>query len=128
MGGALSGVFGLLALSLASLGMYGVMAYTVNLRQREMGVRLALGAEPRKVVRLVLRDGLRLVSIGIAVGLSGAVAIATVLSRLLHGISPVEPLSLLGGTALLAGVAFIACYLPARRVSRLEPVSVLRAN
>jgi predicted permease len=128
MGSALLGVFGLLALSLASLGMYGVMAYTVHLRQREMGVRLALGADPAAVVRLVLRDGFRLVGIGVAIGIAGAAAIATLLTSFLHGVSAIEPASVLTATAVLVGVAFVACYLPARRASRLEPLSVLRTN
>src|SRR4029450_9902615 len=98
MSGGLLGVFGLLALSLASLGMYGVMAYTVSLRRREMGVRLALGADPGTVLRMVLRDGLKLVGIGLTVGTAGAVGISSLLSRFLYGLSARRPASLRGAT------------------------------
>jgi predicted permease len=128
MSGALFGVFGLLALALAGLGMYGVMAHAVHLRQREMGVRMALGAEPTRVVRLVLGDGIRLVVVGVAIGIVGAAGIGTLLSGLLHGVSPLEPMSVGAATLVLAIVGFVASYLPARRASQMDPSSVLRAN
>jgi putative ABC transport system permease protein len=128
MSGGLLGVFGLLALSLASLGMYGVMAYTVSLRRREMGVRLALGADPGTVLRLVLRDGLKLVGLGLAVGTAGAVGISLLLSRFLYGLSAFDPASFTSATAVLLTAAAAACYFPARRASRLDPLTVLRSN
>ncbi|MGH9371253.1 MAG: ADOP family duplicated permease [Vicinamibacterales bacterium] len=128
MTGGLLGVFGLLALGLASLGMYGVMAYSVSLRRREMGVRLALGASPKTVLTMVLRDGLRLVSVGLAVGAVGAGAISVALSRFLHGVGPIDPASFVSATAVLLTVAALACYLPARRASRVDPLAVLRLD
>jgi predicted permease len=128
MTGGLLGAFGLLALGLASLGMYGVMAYSVSLRRREMGMRLALGAEPRDVLTLVLRDGLRLVSVGLVVGVFGALALSAAISGVLYGVGPIDPASFASATAVLLTVAAVACYLPARRVSRVDPITVLRAN
>ena len=128
MGGGLLGVFGLIALGLASLGMYGVMAYSVSLRRREMGVRLALGADPKTVLTLVLRDGLTLVSIGLVVGALGALALGVTISRFLHGVSPADPASFVSASAVLLAVAGLACYLPARRASRVDPLTVLRAD
>jgi ABC-type antimicrobial peptide transport system permease subunit len=117
-----------LALSLASLGMYGVMAYTVSLRRREMGVRLALGADAAAVLILVLRDGLKLVGIGLVLGAAGAVAISMALSRFLYGLSALDPASFAGAAVVLLVVAISACYFPARRASRLDPLTVLRSN
>jgi predicted permease len=128
MSGGLLGVFGLVALGLASFGMYGVMAYSVSLRRREMGVRLALGADPKTVLTLVLRDGLTLVSIGLVVGAMGALALGATISRFLHGVSPADPASFVSASAVLLAVAGLACYLPARRASRVDPLTVLRAD
>ncbi len=128
MSGGLLGVFGLLALGLASLGMYGVMAYTVSLRRREMGVRLALGADARTVMRLILRDGLTLVGIGLVLGTLGAVVIAMMLARFLYGLSSLDPASFAGAALVLMVVAAAACYFPARRASRLDPLTVLRSQ
>jgi putative ABC transport system permease protein len=128
MSGGLLGVFGLLALGLASLGMYGVMAYTVSLRRREMGVRLALGADARTVMRLILRDGLTLVGIGLVLGKLGAVVIAMMLARFLYGLSALDPASFAGAALVLMVVAAAACYFPARRASRLDPLTVLRSQ
>ncbi len=128
MSGGLLGVFGSLALALASLGIYGVMAYGVSLRRREMGVRLALGADSRTVLTLVVRDGLKLVSVGLVLGALGAVALNTVISRFLYGVSPLDPTSVLSAAAVLLAAAMLACYLPARHASRLDPLTVLRTN
>lgn len=128
MGGGLLGVFGLLALALASLGMYGVMAYSVSLRRREMGVRLALGAGPGSVLTLVLLDGLKLVSVGLALGAVAALGLSATISGFLHGVSPADPVSFAGALVVLLSVAALACYLPARRASRLDPLTVLRSN
>jgi macrolide transport system ATP-binding/permease protein len=128
MTGGLLGVFGLLALALASLGMYGVMAYGVSLRRREMGVRIALGADPSSVLTLILRDGLKLVTVGLIFGALGAVAVSATLSSLLHGVGPIDTVSFAGAIAILLAVAALACYFPARRASRVDPLTVLRAN
>ena len=121
IGASLLGVFGLLALALASIGLYGVMAHAVDLRRRELGVRMALGANARLVARLVLRQGLGLVATGIGIGLLGALVAGRALSGLLYGLSPADPVSLGGSAAILLLVAALACYLPARRASHVDP-------
>jgi macrolide transport system ATP-binding/permease protein len=128
MGVGLLGVFGLVALGLASLGMYGVMAHGVSLRRREIGVRMALGASGGVVQRMVVRQGMRLVGIGLLLGGVASVGVGVGLSRVLYGVSAVEPLGLIGATAVLMAVAALACYLPARRASRLDPLTTLRTT
>ncbi len=120
------GVFGLLALALASVGLYGILAYTVSGRQREIGVRMALGASRASVLRLVLRQGMMLVCIGAGIGLVLALLIGRVFSRMLFGLSPADPLSLAGAAAALILVAMLACYLPALAASRMDPMRALR--
>jgi hypothetical protein len=117
-----------LALLLASVGIYGVLAFTVSHRLREIGVRMALGADARSVVALVLRDGWRLVWKGLAAGASGSLIMAPLLGRLLFGVRAYDPLTMASVAVLLTSVAACACYLPARRAARLEPLSVLRAD
>jgi predicted permease len=126
MGAGLLGVFGLLALGLASLGLYGVLAYLVNLRRREIGVRMALGAGERSMVALVLGQGIRLVGAGIGLGLLGSLLAGRALSSLLYGLSPADPVSLGGAAGVLLAVATLACYLPAREASRVDPMVALR--
>jgi macrolide transport system ATP-binding/permease protein len=126
IGVGLLGVFGLLALGLASIGLYGVMAYSVNLRRREIGVRMALGARGRTLVALVLGQGLRLVAAGIGLGLFGALVVGRALSGLLYGVSPADPVSLAGAAVVLLAVAALACYVPARYASRVDPLVALR--
>jgi predicted permease len=126
MGAGLLTVFGLLALALAALGIYGVVAYSVGQRQREIGIRMAIGAGRREVLGLVLRQGMRPVVIGIVVGLAGALAGARAVSALLFGVGAADPLSLAGAVALLTLVALAAVYGPARRASGLDPVTALR--
>jgi ABC-type antimicrobial peptide transport system permease subunit len=118
--------FGLLALGLASVGLYGVMAYSVNRRQRELGLRMALGAEQAEVLRLVLRQGMTLVGIGIAVGLVISLLVGRALSRMLFGISAADPISLAGASVILIAVAALACYFPARSASQVDPMVALR--
>jgi putative ABC transport system permease protein len=118
--------FGATALLLALLGVFGIMSYSVKLRRREIGVRLALGARGRDVVRLVVGQGLRLALFGLALGLTGALALGRVLSGLLFGVRPTDPVTLLAVAALLAAAAIAASYLPARLASRLSPAAVLR--
>jgi ABC-type antimicrobial peptide transport system permease subunit len=120
------GVFGLLALTLASVGLYGILAYSVSGRQREIGVRMALGASRSAVLGLVLRQGMTLVCIGAGIGLALSLLIGRVFSRMLFGLSPADPLSLIGATAVLILAAMLACYLPALAASRVDPMRALR--
>jgi len=120
-------VFGLSALLLAAIGLYAVMAAHVRQRYAELGVRMALGATARDVRRLVLGEGLRLAVAGAAVGMAGALAAGRALRALLFGVTPLDPWSLLGAVALLVAAAALACYLPARRATKLDPLAVLRS-
>jgi predicted permease len=120
------GIFGLLALALASVGLYGILAYSVSSRQREIGVRMALGASRSDVLRLVLQQGMTLVGIGVGAGLIISLLIGRAFSRMLFGLSPADPLSLLGASAVLLLVAAFACYLPALAASRMDPMQALR--
>jgi putative ABC transport system permease protein len=120
------GIFGLLALALASVGLYGILAYSVSSRQREIGVRMALGASRFDVLRLVLRQGMMLVAVGVSLGLAISLLVGRAFSRMLFGLSPADPLSLLGASAVLLLVAALACYLPALAASRMDPMQALR--
>jgi len=122
----LLGIFGLLALTLASVGLYGLLAYSVRGRQREIGVRMALGATRSAVLSLILRQGMTLVAIGVAIGLVLSLLIGRAFSRMLFGLSPADPLALIGASAILLLVAFLASYLPALTASRMEPMAALR--
>ena len=110
------------------IGIYGVLAYLVTLRRHEFGVRLALGAQSGSLLRLVLRQGLGLASIGIAIGLASAVMLTRVLETLLFGISTRDPITFLGVAILLLLAALIACYAPARRAANADPIAALRAE
>jgi len=123
---ALSIVFGVLATILAIIGLYGVMAYMVSRRAREIGIRMALGAQSNSVVWMILREVLRLVAIGVATGLPAALALSRIVQAQLYGIQPYDPLSVAAATLLLAGVAVLAGYIPARRAAAYDPVRVLR--
>jgi putative ABC transport system permease protein len=122
----LLGGFAGIALILAAIGIYGVMAYSVNQRTHEIGIRLALGAQTRDILRLVVRQALLLVSVGIAVGLAGALALTRVMASLLYGISATDRLTFVITPLLLAGVALLASYLPARRAAKVDPMIALR--
>jgi predicted permease len=122
----LSGFFGVLALLLASIGLYGLMAYTVTRRTSEIGIRMALGAQPRNVVWLVLRETLLLVLTGVAIGLPVAFVSTRLISSQLFGLTPTDPLTIAAATLLLVAVAALAGYLPARRASRVDPIVALR--
>ena len=124
----LMGSFGALALMLAAVGVYGVMAYQVVQRTREMGVRLALGASPDAVLRLVVLQGMRLVVIGLTIGLVVAASSSGVLTRMLFAVDPRDPLTLVAVPLVLAVVGFFACLVPARRATRVDPSVALRAE
>jgi putative ABC transport system permease protein len=113
-------------LILAVVGIYGVTSYAVTQRRRELGVRIALGARPGDVLRETLGEGLKLSLLGIVLGLTGAYTAGSLLRSVLVDVSAVDPLSLLGAAGLLAAVALIACYIPARRATRIDPASALR--
>jgi predicted permease len=118
--------FGVLALVLATMGLYSVMTYAVSQRTREIGIRVALGAQVRDVLRLVVGQGMRMASVGIVLGLLGAFALTRVLGSLLLGVGTTDSVTFIGVTILLAAVAFLACYVPARRAARVNPLVALR--
>jgi ABC-type antimicrobial peptide transport system permease subunit len=122
----LSGFFGALALLLAGLGLYGVTSYAVNRRRTEIGIRIALGAAPASVVRLVLMRVSILVGLGLLVGASISVWASTFVATLLYGLAPRDPVALITSAIMLASVAALAGWLPARRASRIDPAEVLR--
>jgi putative ABC transport system permease protein len=118
--------FATVALLLACIGIYGVMAYSVAQRTQEIGIRIALGAQRADVLRMVLRQGFRLSAIGLALGAAAAVGVARLMTTLLYSVSPGDPLTFIGVTTLLGCVSLIACYIPARRAMRVDPLAALR--
>ena len=124
----LIGVFGITALLLAAVGLYGVMSAYVRQRNAEIGIRVALGASAADVRRLVLGEGMKLATIGALIGLSVALVCARLVQGLLYEVSPVDPTSMLAAGSLLLGIAALACYLPARKATRVDPMSVLRTD
>jgi putative ABC transport system permease protein len=128
LGATMLSVFGALALVIASLGLYGVTAYGVTQRIREIGVRIALGARGEDVVRLAVTQAVRATAIGGAIGLVAALALGRAMASLLFGVTPLDPLSITGGIVLLLAVAAIASWLPARRAARVDPMEALRTE
>jgi hypothetical protein len=121
-------VFGAFGLLLAGAGIYAILAYSVALRQREIGIRLALGATRSGVLQMVLRQGMTLAGMGIGLGLGTAGVLTRLLRGMLYGVSPIDPLSLAAGTLVLSLIALLACYFPARRAAKVHPMEALRCE
>jgi putative ABC transport system permease protein len=121
-------LFAALAMVMAAVGVFGVMSYAVTLRAREMGIRLALGARPSEVRRMVVMDGMKQALIGVIIGLAGAAWVTRLMTTLLFGVTPGDPLTLATVATLLLATAAIACYLPARRATKMDPLAVLRTE
>jgi len=120
------GIAGSMALLLGAVGLYGVIAYSVSQRTREIGIRIALGAQQNNVMRLILGEGMLVILIGLAIGLAGSLALTRFISSLLFGVTATDPLTFAGVAVLLAVVALAACYIPARRATRVDPMVALR--
>lgn len=120
--------FGFAALALSAVGLYGVLSGSVTERTREIGIRAALGASQTNIVALIVRDGMRLTLLGVAIGLCGPVAAARVISSLRFGTSPFDPVAWAGMASLLVAVAAMACWMPAWRAARIDPSITLHAE
>jgi len=119
-------VAGIIGLLLATIGIYGVVAYSVAQRTHEVGIRMALGANPRNILRLILRQGMIPALIGVAIGLAGSFALTRLIAGQLYGVKPTDPLTLAAVSALLCLVTAAACVIPARRAMRVDPMVALR--
>ena len=119
-------VFGCVALVIAAIGIYGLTAYTMNQRTREIAIRMALGAQRAEILRMVIGGGMRLVLIGICIGVAAALGLARFLSNILFGVKPTDPTTFVSVVTMLLGVAMLACYLPARRATKVDPMVALR--
>ena len=119
-------IFGGLALVLASVGIYGVISYAVSQRTREIGVRMALGARPADVLRMILAEGLKLVAVGVALGVAAALMLTRLLEGMIYGVSMRDPLIFVLVNLLMVAVSLAACYVPALRATRVDPITALR--
>ncbi|NOT63010.1 MAG: FtsX-like permease family protein [Acidobacteria bacterium] len=117
-----------MALFLGVVGLYGVLAYSVSQRHREIGIRMALGAEPRTVLRLVLGQGLKLTFLGVGIGLAAAYGVTRLMANLLFGVNATDPLTFAGIALLLTVVVSLACWIPARRATKVDPMIALRTE
>src|SRR5262249_51219473 len=125
---ALSGVFGVIAVLIACIGLYGVVSYTTSRRTNEIGVRLALGATRGSVIRMVLSESLALVSAGVVLGVPMSLAVARLVSSRLFGVGPADPLTIGAAVMLILAIGALACLVPARRSSKIDPIVVLRCE
>ena len=121
-------LLGLVALTLASLGLYGVISYAVSVRTREIGIRLALGAHSTNVRGLIIRQGMLLTAVGLAIGLGASLLATPVLQSRLINLPATDPVTFVGVSALLIAIALVACYVPARRATQIDPIATLRAE
>ena len=128
LAGTLFAVFGSVGLLLAAIGLYGVMNYTVSLRTREIGIRMALGAQAQSVQALILRQGAKLTAIALAIGMPAALLVAKLFTTILYGIQPHDALTFICVPLSLAAVAILAAFLPARRASQVDPAQILRSE
>jgi putative ABC transport system permease protein len=124
----LLGIFAALALAIAAFGIGGILALTINQRVNEIGIRMALGAKPGDVLAMILRQGMTLVMVGLVIGLASAFALTRMMKTLLFQIEPTDPITFAGVSATLAMVALMACYVPARRALRIDPLQALRSE
>jgi putative ABC transport system permease protein len=121
-------IFGAIAVTLASIGVYGVLAYSVSQRSHELGVRMALGARGADVVRMIAGQGVRLATLGVAIGAVGAAGVTQGVKSLLFNVSTIDPLSYMGVALFLVGIAMAAAWIPARRATRIDPIVALRSE